>query len=37
MYGHKFNNNYLLFDSIIFIHVSHNKNRFTNFRKATKD
>lgn len=37
MHSHNFVNNYALLDSAFFVHVFHNKNRFTNFKKATRD
>lgn len=37
MHNHNFYNDYPLLDFAAFVHKFYNKNRFTNFRKATKD
>ena len=36
MHSYNSDNNYLLFDSAASVNVFHNKNRFINFRRATK-
>ena len=37
MHSHNSDNDYLLLNSTAFVHIFHNKNRFTNFRRATKN
>lgn len=36
VHSHNSDNKYLLLDFAIFIHVFHNKNRLTTFKKTTK-
>ena len=36
MHSHNCDNNYSLLDSVAFVHVFHDKDKFTNFRRVTK-
>ena len=35
MHSHNFDNNYLLLHSAAFVHVFHDKDKFTNFKRVT--
>lgn len=37
MHSHNFDHNYLLYNLATSIYIFYNKNRFTNFKKATKN
>lgn len=37
MYSYNFDNNYLLLNFTISVHVFHKKDTFTNFKRVTKD